>query len=212
MKPLHIVSVVEGHGEVDALNTLIRRVASEAHPSFSFRFPEPIRTSKTKLISKKGEVNRAEIERVMELAVGKMVQHGAILLLLDADYLCPFEMGPKILNSATGARSDIDIGVVLAKQEYESWFIAAIESLSGKSDLKSNLASPGNFEGIRDAKGWLSNQMANQMKYKPKIHQAQFSDIFDMQLARSRSDSFDKFYREVTRLIDTLTKGGETDA
>ena len=95
MRPLQIVSVVEGYGEVDALNSLIRRVASETHPSCRFRFPEPIRTSKTKLIPKKGELNRTEIERVIELAVGKMVEHGAILLLLDADYLCPFEMGQK---------------------------------------------------------------------------------------------------------------------
>ena len=210
MKPLHIVSVVEGHGEVDALNTLIRRVASETHPSCSFRFPEPIRTSKTKLISKKGEVNRAEIERVMELAVGKMVQHGAILLLLDADYLCPFEMGPKILNSATEARSDIDIGVVLANTEYESWFVAAIESLSGKHGLKDNLKFQ---DASKNAgKNWIKNQMLLDKKYQETRSQLEMTRDFDMQLARSRSDSFDKFYREVTRLIDILTKGGETDA
>ena len=101
---------------------------------------------------------------------------------------------------------------MLAKQEYESWFIAAIESLSGMRDLKENLIAPANLEEIRDAKGWLSKQMTTNMKYKPRIHQLQLSQAFDMQFARSRSDSFDKFYREVTRLIDPLTKGGETDA
>ncbi len=157
-------------------------------------------------------MNKAEIERVIELTTLKATYLGSILILLDEDYHCPFYIGPKILKAAVESRGDFAIGVVLAKQEFESWFLASAESLGGKCDLKSNLTSPVNFEGIRDAKGWLSNQMANQMKYKPRIHQAQFSEIIDMQLARSRSDSFDKFYREVTRLIDTLIKGGKTDA
>ena len=54
--------------------------------------------------------------------------------------------------------------------------------------------------------------MAPGKKYKARVDQDIMTRAFDLELARSRSDSFDKFYREVTRLIDKLTKGGETDA
>ena len=52
-----------------------------------------------------------------------------ILILLDANGDCPGDLGPTVLKSAREACSDRRFEVVLAKREYESWFVAAAESL-----------------------------------------------------------------------------------
>jgi hypothetical protein len=48
------------------------------------------------------------------------------------------------------------ISVIMAKLEYEAWFLAAAESLRGKRGLPSDLKITADPEYICDAKGWLS--------------------------------------------------------
>ena len=169
-----------------------------------------VRKKRTELIPKKGELNRTEWERAIELAALRVSKTGAILILLDADYECPKEMAPKMAQLISSIRSDKLKGLVLANTEYESWFVAAIESLSGKHGLKEGLEWKNASKNA--GKTWIENQMTPGKKYKETVDQLEMTKEFDLQLARSRSDSFDKFYREMTRLIDTLTKGSNTDA
>lgn len=43
--------------------------------------------------------------------------------------------------------------------------------------------------------------MEPERDYRETVDQAAFASQMDLQLARRRSPSFDKFYREVTRLL-----------
>jgi hypothetical protein len=79
------------------------------------------------------------------------------------------ELGPRVLAGARAARGDAKFLVVLAYREFETWFIAAAESLRGHCGLPGNLERPANFEAIRDAKGWLGAHMPN--GYDPLMHQ-----------------------------------------
>ena len=189
--------IVEGHGEVEAVPILIRRLASQYDPAMSVRIPPPIRIPKSKL------VKEGELEKAVELIARKVAPTGAIFLLLDSDEDCPATMGPDLLLRATRARSDLPVTVVLAKHEYEAWFLAATPSLRGQRGLRDDLAAPSEPESIRGAKEWLSVRMTGNHSYVETLDQPAFSKVFDLDQAR-RSDSFDKCWREVGRLIDRL--------
>ena len=98
---------------------------------------------------------------------------------------------------------------MLAKREFESWFLAAAESLQGKRGLKNNLQSPDNPEAIRGAKEWLKQRMENRETYRETIDQFELTKHFDLDQAR-HADSFDKCYRDIIRLLNELRKANDT--
>jgi hypothetical protein len=194
--------IVEGHGEVEAVPVLIRRLVSEADPSISVRIPSPIRIPKSRL------VKEGELEKAVELIARKVAPAGAVLVLLDSDEDCPATLGPDLLSRARNARSDLPLAVVLAKQEYEAWFLAAASSLRGQRGLRADLAAPAEPEEIRGAKEWLSARMAGNLSYVETLDQPALTKTFDMEQAR-QSDSFDKCRREVEKLMQVLRAAHE---
>ena len=200
---VRIGCIVEGDGEVKAVPTLIARIAANLYPELVLVIPEPIRTSRSKI------VREGELERRVELAAQNVKGQGAILILIDSDDDCPAQLGPELLRRASEARSDLPIAVVLAKREFEAWFLAAAESLRGYKGLKHDLEPPNNPETIRDAKGWLKRQLEKGKKYRETIEQRQLTARFDLDLAR-QADSFDKCYRDIVRLLDELRKASES--
>ncbi len=139
-------------------------------------------------------MQEAEIARVVQLAAKQVGPDGRILILLDADDDCPAEVGPRILGWGRAARADRSISVVVAKREFEGWFLAASGSIAGRRELPGDLPSPSDPESIRDAKGWLGRHMGR--RYSEVIDQAALAAVFDVAVARGRSPSFDKFMRE----------------
>ena len=194
--PVKIVCIVEGHGDVKAVPILIRRIATDLYPELTIR-TYPTRIPRTKLV----KVN--SLERTIELMVRRIGRQGAIFIILDSDDDCPAKLGPELLQQAVNVRSDLPIAVVLAKREFEAWFLAAAESLRGQRGLKNDLQSPSNPEGIRDAKGWLSSQMEGNITYDERNDQPAFTARFDFKQAR-HADSFDKCYRDIVRLLREL--------
>ena len=198
---VQISCIVEGHGEMEAVPILIRRIAENLYPELEIRTPPPIRVSRDKV------VKAGELERRVEFAARRIRGQGAIFILLDSDDDCPARLGPALLGRALQARSDLPIAVVLAKHEFESWFIAAINSLRGQRGLKENIQPPEKPEAVRGAKGWISRQMENH-SYRETLDQPKLTARFDFDQAR-RTDSFDKCYRDTVRLLDELCKSVE---
>lgn len=141
----------------------------------------------------------------MELSARRLAGQGAILILLDSDDDCPAQLGPELLQRAIVARSDVPIAVVIAKCEFEAWFLSAAESLRGYRGLANDLQSPADPEAVRGAKEWLSNRELSGHRYVPSLDQPALAARFDLETAR-RADSFDKFYREVVRLLTELNR------
>ena len=129
MPSLPIACVVEGHGEVEAVPILIRRIAARVDPALSILVRRPLRISRSQI------ARVGELERAIELAARQVGRQGGILVLIDSDDDCPAELGPELLGRARKARSDLPIGVVLAKREFEGWFLASAESLRGKRGI-----------------------------------------------------------------------------
>ncbi|HEX9654271.1 MAG TPA: DUF4276 family protein [bacterium] len=194
---VHIGCVVEGHGDREAVPVLIRRIVQKFDPTLSVHIPAPIRIPKNRL------VKSGELERAVELTARKTGDNGAVLVILDSDDDCPAQIGPELLKRAIAARSNIKIAVVLAKREFESWFLASADSLRGFRGLMKKNESPIDPEAIRGAKEWLSNQMETGRSYVETLDQPAFAARFDLEVAR-RADSFDKFYREIVRLLKVL--------
>jgi hypothetical protein len=191
---LKLVCIVEGHGEVDAVPILVRRLAQTMQPGLALQIEQPLRVPRNRLTKPR------ELERAVELAGRRVGPDGAVLLILDSDDECPASLAPSLLTRAREARSDLAIGVVLAKREFEAWFLAAADSLRGKRGLDASLTAPDDPESIRGAKEWLTARMAPDRRYVETLDQAALAATFDLELAR-RAPSFDKLYRQVAALI-----------
>ena len=195
-----IVAIVEGHGEVDAVPVLLRRIVERTVPNVAVEVPRPIRVQRHRVLKP------GELERAVELAALRAGPDGGILILLDADDDCPAELGPVLLRRAAESQPDQSIRVVLAKAEYEAWFLAAAASIAGQRGVDESASPPPNPESIRDAKGWLSVRMPRGQRYRPTLHQAALSAVFDLDTARA-SPSFDKMWRDVNSLLETHEGG-----
>jgi hypothetical protein len=192
--PIDVACVVEGHGEVRAIRTVIERIATAAEVSDYLRFPSILRIPRSKL------VKQEEFNRAIELSSRALVGVGCVFALIDSDDDCPAVMGPRLLGWARENYRQHLASVVLAHHEFENWFIAAAGSLAGRSGLPANLAAPPDPERIRDAKGWLTDNMAGEDRYSPTLHQPAFSAIFDLDSAE-RCRSFAKFRSDVVRCL-----------
>jgi hypothetical protein len=192
-----IVCIVEGHGEASAVPILVRRIAELVAPGVVPDVPKPIRVARHRLLKE------GELERAVELAARQCGPKDSILVLLDADDDCPRKLATRILERARAARGDRAIHVVIAKMEYEAWFLAAAASIAGRRGLQEQILPPPDPEAVRDAKAWLSRHMSGR-SYRETLDQPALTAVFDLRAARA-APSFDKMWRA---LQDALAGGG----
>jgi hypothetical protein len=194
MSQLRIAPLVEGDGEVKAVPVLLRRVVQEINPSV---FPQVARAFR----HPSGSIRKSGgLERAINAIALRYPGH-VIFVLIDSDGDCPTELGKHLLNRAQVSRPDLHVSVVIAHQEYECWLLAAAESLRGKRYLSNNLAPPPDPEAVRDAKGWLSGQLPRSGRYSPTQDQAALTAWIDFELAKLRSRSFRKLWKEIETLM-----------
>ena len=190
---IRIVAIVEGDGEVKAVPVLLRRIGAAVAPLAALDVARPIHVSRGRFLKGSG------LEGYVSLAASRAGPDGRILVLLDANGDCPAKLGAALLRRARTARPDLLIEVVLAKCEYEAWFIAAADSLRGTRGISSAANVPPDPESIRGAKEWLRARMSG--PYSPTADQAALTARFDMTAARRRAPSFDKMWRAVGVLM-----------
>lgn len=189
---MHVYCVVEGHGEAEAIGVLVRRIADDSGA------PHPSRVSHVR-VSRLSLLRPGELERTLRMARIRIVGRGCVLVLLDADDDCPKDLAPD-LTARMRQATDLGVGVVLANREYEAWFLAAAESLRGQRGLSSTMERPQDPEGVRDAKGWLTDHKEDGHSYSPPVDQAALTAKMNLDEART-ARSFDKCYREIARLL-----------
>jgi Domain of unknown function (DUF4276) len=185
--------VVEGEGEVEAVPLLVRRIIGELDPAAGVSYLRPVRVTKSRV------VRQSELERAIELVRLGISGAGAILVILDADQDCPADLGPRLMARAVPAARGCPVSVVIAKAEYECWFLAAAASLGGKRRLVEDIRTPADPESVRGAKEWLTHHMLPGNIYSPAIDQPKLTGAMDLAAARI-SPSFARCYREVERL------------
>ena len=194
MQPI-FAAIVEGEGEESALRPLIHNIiASGVGGEYPTVMP-PYRVHWGTIVNKPDE-----LAYYAQMALREAGNAARLLVLLDADGRCPAELGPRLLQQLEIRFPSVPISVTVADWEYESWFIASAESIARHTGTTNQIEVPDNIEAIKAAKGWVErNLMAD--KYKERKHQAAFSTRINVSLARSRSHSFNRFCREIERLL-----------
>ncbi|WP_337868706.1 DUF4276 family protein [Meiothermus sp.] len=182
---MKLAPIVEGHGEVEALPTLIRGLFP------SLQVLRPLRVQRNRFLN-----NSEERMRFLTLAQNNLGQQGAILVLLDADEDCPAELAPRLM-SQLGLVTRLNCHLVLAKCEFETWFLAGADALRLGQVPKDVEAIQGAKEEIRRRMGGYYSQTVDQ----PKLA-ARMAAECDPHLLRERSPSFDKLWRELEKIAN----------
>jgi hypothetical protein len=204
--PLRVAAIVEGHGEENAIPTLLHRLWYDYLRGDRLDVLHPFRKPQGKLLQAKGlqdAVNAAKIK--LDLRPRDDCRK-LVLILIDSEGRPPCTLAPQLLQWATKARADADICCVLPHPMFETWFAASAESLAGHNDLPENLPAPADPEGNGLGKGWLQKQLPR--KYVERIDQARFVSRMDFALCRRKSHSFDKLCRELERRLPEASKEG----
>jgi hypothetical protein len=178
--------IVEGHGEIEALPVLLRRIAAWKTPDLNVEIKRPARLSRGKILKLD-----LDFERHLRLAAATSGPRGWILILFDSDEECPKNLSALVHKKATELLPHRRISVVVAHSEYEAWFIAGRASLDIET-ADGDLIDP---ENIRDAKGWISSHM-RERQYNEILFQPRFSAKMDLEEANSSSRSFRKLCKE----------------
>lgn len=191
---MRLAIIVEGHGETESFPVLIRRIFNAYDPSVNLVISKDtiFRVGKGSILKEGG------LEKAARTASIRLGGEGTIILLLDSDGSCPAQLGPALLARLRATCQHVNPVAIVAHQEYENWFIHAIESLSRRNDFNDNIHPPDDPDIIRDAKGWIAKQKLSG-KYSEILDQPSLSASIDLDAAR-RSDSFDKLYREIGKI------------
>jgi hypothetical protein len=193
---MKVYPIVEGHGEVEAAPVLLRRLLAQADCQ-NVGVGRPIRRTQSQLRSKEG------IQAGVRLAL-LQPDCAAVLILFDGEDDCPKELATQVRAWARAAAAGTPCDVVVAYREYETWFLAALESLRGKYGIAMDAAAPASPESKRDAKGALEEYMPDDRAYSETGDQPAMSEVFDMGLAHRRNCSFRKLVKAIGQLLTRL--------
>ena len=117
----------------------------------------------------------------------------AVLVLLDMDDDCPKEKAYELTTRINQMEElPFSVAVVCAKREYETWFLASLETIHHEEVYE------GDPEARRDAKGWLRQYFG----YKPTRHQASYTERLDIASALNRTRSFRRLYHAFQEIIE----------
>ena len=199
---MKIQPIVEGHGDAAALPVLLRRLVEEAQ-AWNVRIGRPIRRRRDQL------VQEPEVKRAVRLA-RLQPDCGAILVLLDGNSDCPAELGPAIQAWAAAAADSVPCSVVMAHREYETWFLAAIESLRGHRGVREDAQPHPNPENPCGAKAQMEARMQLGASYLETTDQPAFSAKFSLPDAYRQSRSFRKLTSSFGLLVRSMGQEIET--
>ncbi len=172
-----IVPIVEGRGEVEALPILVRNwLHHRRYRNVEVDLAGPVWTNgKGNIQVAYDGVNGRGVEHYVSLAL--LRQPDVILILLDADDDCPRTIASALRARAKAAApTGCPIGVVVAKREYEAWFLAAFPSSRFRDALLKNgcnltrrsLPRNTDIEKIADCKRYVAGLLGLN-KYRPSF-------------------------------------------
>ena len=212
-----LVLVGEGHGEVPALPILVAKLLEEADPDQAF-YPdrEVIRGDRAN--------NRPDFSRWIARVTlaARRREAGGVLAIYDGDAphfppgsgtpFCAGTAGKAMAAAARAARAGetFSLAVVFACTEYETWLIAGIESLSGRTFEDGRSGVPRGVEfprGDPEAHGkkWLERVFPG---YRPALHQSELTRMLDLNVVRAkRLRSFQRLEHALEQLLRANRSG-----
>ena len=202
-KPRNIVPIVEGPGDRSATPILLRRILWEHFCNYD------IGVEKTKSANSKQKLLR-DYEKFLRYASIEP-SCGGIIVLLDADDECPIEEVASLVERTKSLRLRQPVTIVEANREYETWFIASLDSqqgmaIKGRLGIDDSESYRGDVEEVH-AKGWLKRRMPRGRTYKETSDQASLSTFIDIEHTLRRSRSFQRLCHAVEELLCAIESG-----
>ncbi len=194
---MKLVPIVEGYGEVQAVPVLLRRLIHDVAGCNEIQVGRPIKRTQAQLHSAQG------VQAAVELALASE-ECGGVLVLFDEEDGCPVDRAREVRAWALQAARGKPCDVVVAHREYETWFLAALESLRGRRGVRDDAVSPATPESKRDAKGELEAWMPRERGYSETLDQAALSAALDLATVHRRSRSFRKLVKAVGQLMNDM--------
>jgi hypothetical protein len=191
-----IYPIVEGHGEVQAAPVLMRRLLEQAQ-CYDVGVGSPIKRTQAQLRGEQSIHDAVQLARLQP-------DCSALLILFDGEDGCPRELAERVRTWARAAAGATPCDVVVAFREYETWFLAAVESLRGQRGIRDDAVAPDDPEARRDAKGALEELMSAHRSYSETQDQPALSATFDLALAFRRNRSFRKLVTSIGALLTGL--------
>ncbi|MFD4905988.1 DUF4276 family protein [Kitasatospora purpeofusca] len=189
-----VAPIVEGHGEVKAVRELVTRIAAEFCGVWA-EVAQPFRLDSGKM--RKPE----ELGKAIRVQAARVTGRGGVLVLRDgddSDVTCPVELARSI--TPRPELVEVPVQIVIARHEYESWFLATATSLASHPAVRDDAETPADPEARRGAKSQLEDMMHE--SYKETLHQAKFSAVMDLRAAARNSRSFRRMVHAVEQLIE----------
>lgn len=193
-----VAPIVEGYGEVQAVRELVTRIAAEFCGSWTEVAP-PFRLDSGKM--RKPD----ELAKAVRIQATRIKGPGGVLVLRDGDdddIRCPVELARQLAPQPN--LTQVPVEVVIARHEYEAWFLASADSLRNHPAVHDNASAPSDPEARRDAKKQLESMMFE--SYKETLHQAKFSALIDLREAKNRSRSFARMVHSIEILLGHSTR------
>jgi hypothetical protein len=200
-----IVPIVEGYGELEAVPNLLTRILHDLQ-CWDFYVENPKNAHGCGNLTKPGGVEKfvelCQLDRTCD----------AILILMDADQSCGVQQARVLAERIRNLGVRVPTVIVFAQCEYESWFLASIESIAGqplgeRPGLQTDLAWPEHSESIVGAKSWLDKRMPEGRIYKETEDQVLMTRLIDLTLAQSRSRSFRRLQHAVEEIVTAIQSG-----
>lgn len=200
--------LVEGRGEVGAVDNLIARLWQEAerwHP-----WAKALRW-----------VNLHQAQGI-EKGIGYVRAQGdagALLIIRDEDDACPRDRAPAISTHVQRLAPPFPVAIVLMYREYEVLFLPCLEQMAGRPIVGSDgqeregfvpgTKYEGDWEAKRGVKQWLSEQLPPGRSYKPTVDQLPLTRMMDLAILRAAAvPCFGTLERALAFLHENYGNGG----
>ena len=194
-----ILPIVEGEGDQKAVPYLIRRILHEVSQDYAVQVLTP---------HKRGDLPkvRRQFERWYETA---LLEDALVLWVMDfdcADCVDHEAAREALLTRARKVNPSGVLEVVFMVKEFESIFLHDDEALRiAFPELSSERPMPRDPEGIRNAKGWISDSLPRGRAYKETVDQARLCHHIDLDRVRQASASYARFEAAVRALLTRNT-------
>lgn len=206
MTRLRIAPIVESHGDKTSARKLLERVWYEVAGGEWIDVLRPVRQPRTKLLRRDPTTHeilpdRQGILRAIKLASMKLANTEPdtprlVLLMFDADEDCPKKIVEALESILKSVDPSVDLAMVFPHVEYETWFVAAADSLRDFLDLRPGDEKIPDPEATRLGKKWIQDRFLHH-PYSETLDQVRLTHAMDLRLCRERSPSFDKLCREL---------------
>ena len=202
-----IIPIVEGSGDVAAVPILLRNLLTELS-RFDLQIGTPQNAHGCGNLTTPGG-----IERFVKNAWSRP-DCGAVLILMDAENQCPKRLATDFSERIRMIGVRFPVVIVIAKCEYEAWFLASVKTIAGRKldgrpGLNAGLEYLDAVEERVGVKGWLTRQFPKGRIYKETLDQAAMTHFLDPVEARKHSRSFRRLshaLEQITEAIDNNQK------